>query len=419
MKLLHVSDWHLGRSTYGEPRLADLTAVLAEIVTIAETHEVDLVVHSGDLFDHPRPAVADIHLAVDTLKELSGIAPVVVVCGNHDSPEWFQLFAKVFGEGSRIHFVGAPRDPADGGVLRFTAADGTVARVAAMPFVHPNRTIDPFGDVTEWPAAHAERVGLLARTLTDELHRDLDPDREVTVFLAHEYVGGANLAGSERLAHTTEHYEIDAGTLPVVDYLAFGHIHKPQALPGTGVVGRYAGSPIGLDFGEEGEQKSVVLVDLEPRQAARTTTVPLTGGRRLRRFDGTLAELRTLAPSVGRELCLITVGTPTHQPDLADQVRELLPTAVLLQINEICADRTLDRLDAGDVITGDEPSMSDLFQEYVAEHGTKDAPADVVLDIFTTLLESAASGDDPVLPIESLLSAPLEHDRPSAEEAVR
>lgn len=419
MKLLHVSDWHLGRSTYGESRAADHAVVLNEIVSVAREHHVDLVVHSGDLFDHARPAVADVHKAIDVLKELTATAPVVVVCGNHDSPEWFRLFAKTLGKDSRIHFVDAPRDPAEAGVLRFTGADGTVARVAALPFVHPNRTIDPFGDVTEWPAEHARRVGLLEQALTAELRRDFDPDREITVFVAHEYVGGANLAGSERLAHTTEHYEIDAATLPAVDYLAFGHIHKPQALPGASVAGRYAGSPIELDFGEEGEEKSVVLVDLKPRRPTEITTVPLTGGRRLRRFDGTLAELRHLAPSVGDELCLITVRNPTHQPDLADQVRDLLPDAVLLQINEISADRKLEVLTDDDITADAEPGMPDLFRDYVAEHGTRSAAADLVVDTFTTLLSAVRDQEEPTLPIEAQLHAPLERHGATAEEAAR
>src|SRR6266536_5424819 len=87
MRLLHVSDWHLGRTNGHTPRRGDLADVLEQTVEFAREFEPDLVVHAGDLFDGPRPAVDDLQLACDALRQLGELSPVVVLAGNHDSPQ--------------------------------------------------------------------------------------------------------------------------------------------------------------------------------------------------------------------------------------------------------------------------------------------------------------------------------------------
>lgn len=411
MRVLHVSDWHLGRVTYIEPRAVDHDTVLNEIIAVARSEKPDLIVHSGDLFDHARPSYPDMSKATTVLKELAAIAPVVVVCGNHDSPLLFQFLTLALGPDSGIHFIDKPRDPDQGGVLRFHGADDTVLRLAVLPFVHANRAIDAFDDPNHWRSAYAERIGRMERALATELLRDFDDRRDIAMFAAHLHVGGANFAGSERPVHASDYYATNAKDMPAVSYAAFGHIHKPQKLPGTQVTGRYAGSPIQLDFGEVGERKSVVLADLRPGQAVNIDIVGLSGGRQLRRFDGTLDDLRALAPSVGRDLCLVTVHTQTHQPALSEQVHDLLPDAVVLQVNEVCADQKLEVL-TQDAVAGDvEPDMRQLFRDYLADQGSATVAADRVMATFASVLTAVEEQQPAVLPEESLLTEPLEADQ--------
>lgn len=139
MRILHTSDWHLGRITDKEPRFADHVAVLAEIVAIARNEAPDVIIHSGDLFDHPRPSYKDMVKASEVLRELAQTAPVVVICGNHDSPDLFRFIASWLGPDSRIRFVDRPVAAADGGILNFVGADGVELRLAVLPYVHPNR----------------------------------------------------------------------------------------------------------------------------------------------------------------------------------------------------------------------------------------------------------------------------------------
>src|ERR687887_3541 len=211
MRLLHVSDWHIGRQTYRYSRVPDHEAALAEIVELARETRPHLVLHTGDVFDGFRPGYAEMSFAVEALEELAALAPVVVVAGNHDSPALFRLFDRLQGHDPRIRFVDRVRTPADGGVL--------------------------------------------------------------------------DLPGSERPLHVSDAYATRPRRLPNVSYAAFGHTPLPQPLPRR-VTGRYAGSPIPLDFGEEREQKEVVLVEAEPGRPAVVMPVGLSGGRPLRTLVG-------------------------------------------------------------------------------------------------------------------------------------
>ncbi|MGO1053722.1 metallophosphoesterase family protein [Crossiella sp. CA198] len=408
MKILHTSDWHVGRTTYGQSRSVDHDSVLQEIITLARSERPDLIVHSGDLFDHARPSIEDMGKVVTVLKEVAAIAPVVVVRGNHDSAAMFQFFSHAFGIDHGIHFVDEPRNPDAGGVLRFPCGDGTGLRLAVLPFVHANRVVDAFDDVNHWRAAYAERIGRMEQELAAELLRGFDPRRDIAMFAAHQYVSGAHINGSERSAHVADFYATNPKHVPAVGYAAFGHIHKPQRLPSTRVPGRYAGSPIQLDFGEAGEQKSVVLVDLRPGQQADIELAELGGGRPLRRLDGTLDELRALAPAVGRELCLVTVHTPTHLPNLTEQVLGLLPDAVVLDVKGICADQKLEVLNKQSVSADAEPDLNEYFRDFLADQGSNTVAADRLMAAFTTVLTRIEEEQQTPLPEESLLTQPLE-----------
>jgi DNA repair protein SbcD/Mre11 len=398
VRLLHTADWHLGRTTYGEPRASDHDAVLAEILALARAERPDLILHSGDLFDAVRPAYPDLHRGVGALQELAAVAPVVVICGNHDSPALFRLFNRLLGERLPLRFV----NPEATGVLKIPVGD-QVARVAALPFVHANRAVPVWEDPAGWNRRYSERVAALLAGLGVALERGADPARDVPLLAAHLHTGGARFSGSERPIHVTDTYASDTRDLPRVAYAAFGHIHRPQALPGR-VRGRYAGAPLPMDFGEVGEQKEVVLVDVQPGGPARVTPVPLRGGRPLVRLEGTLEELRELGPEVGPALALVTVHTATHVPELSERVRDLLPDVVVLEVTEQAAASRLTVVEAGADAAGPEPGVVETFREYLREEGTGGADADRVLRTFETLLAAVEQEEPAVFPEEAALS---------------
>ena len=408
MRLLHISDWHLGRLTYRCPRTLDHESVLDEILEVARDVRPHVICHTGDVFDGLRPAYPEMTRAIDALEELAAIAPVVVVAGNHDSPALFRLFNSLQGSEVRIHFVDQARPPVDGGILEFPGAENEVVRLAPLPFVHANRMVDRFEDSSTWMAGYADRIHRIEDALNRGLTETYDPTRDILIFAAHLYVTGARFSGSERPLHVSDTYACRLERLPQVSYAAFGHIHRPQRLPGTAATGRYAGSAICLDFGEEGEQKEVVVVEAEPGRPATVTPYPLKGGRPLRTLTGTLEEIEKLAPDVGCALCRVTVRTETPTSHLAELLRDLCPEAVLLEVNEDCAATRLEVVEARDVDAEVEPSFEEHFRSYLAERGTKGASADRVLKTFETLLHAVEEQEEPqLLEIDKLLVEPL------------
>lgn len=409
MRLLHISDWHLGRETYNTSRAEDHDAVIGEMLGYAREHKPDLIVHTGDLFDAVRPAYPEMARGVSALQELAVTAPVVVLCGNHDSPALFDLFGQLIGAGSPVRFVSRARPAAQGGILSFPTAAGEVIRLAPLPFVHANRMLEGFEEPGTWAGVYADRIHLIEQGLAAGLLDGFDIGRDIGVFAAHLYVGNAVLSGSERKVQVGENYATHLEHLPAVTYAAFGHIHKPQKLPGNLVDGCYAGSPIQLDFGEVGEAKRIVLAEARPGQPPDIQSLPLSGGRQLWRFEGTMEELAKTAPDTGRVLALLTIHSPSTIADIRARVQELLPDAVILDVYPVAADRQLGVAVATEP-SGPEPGIEELFRDYLAEQGTRGAAADRVMSTFSKLLEAIEAEQDLTFPEEADISSAVPAD---------
>jgi exonuclease SbcD len=420
MRLLHTSDWHLGRTVGQRPaqrsRDGDFDAVLTEIIGIACDARPDLIVHSGDLFDSWRPGAGDLTRCLRALRDLSEAAPVVVVAGNHDSPvllEALDFAVTAFGTGSgpdgvpRLTFVARARHPRDGGILEYPARGGEQrVRLAALPFIHQNRFLDEFAS----PATATRDYARHLREIQAEMQRGLldgcRPDQDVLIFAAHLYVQGALPSYTERPVEISDTYLTEADALPAVSYAALGHIHRPQAITLGGITARYAGSPLQLDFGEAGEEKSVVVVDADPGRPVRVELVPLRAGRRLADFTGTLEELRAQADRIGDAFVRAVIVSEQPIPHLAAAVKEAAPQATFVAIDPRCKASqaaVLDRTEAD----GDEPGLPDLFAEYLPGRVAAGTIADHVLVTFADLLADTEREDPGVFPEEAHLRSVL------------
>jgi exonuclease SbcD len=165
-------------------------------------------------------------------------------------------------------------------------------------------------------------------------------------------------------------YATHAERLPSVSYAAYGHIHRPQRLPGR-VSGRYAGSLVQLDFGELDEQKEVVIVEAEPGRPAQVETRAVSARRPLRRLEGSLSDIEALASTVGRALCTVVVRTQTPTPDLSQRLADLLPEATLLSVQEDCEATRVHVLTQADVGDDREPTFKELFRDYLSSNGIR------------------------------------------------
>jgi DNA repair protein SbcD/Mre11 len=416
MRLLHTSDWHLGRTVGQRPRDGDFDAVLGEITGIARDTRPDLIVHSGDLFDSYRPGAPDLARCLHALRDLSAVAPVVVVAGNHDSPALIEAldfavsaFGAEDGPGAvpRLKLVARVRHPGDGGILDYPSQDGEQRiRVAALPFIHQNRFLDEFAS----PATATRDYARYLRDVEAVLERGLldgcEPSRDVLVLVAHLYVQGAIPSWTERPLEVKDTYLTEADALPAVSYAALGHIHRPQAITRGGITARYAGSPLQLDFGEAGEDKSVVVVDADPGRPVRVELVPLRTGRRLTEYTGTLEELRAQAGQIGDAFVRAVIVSEEPIPHLAAAAKDAAPRATFVAIDPRCAASQLAVLDRTEA-EGEEPGLPDLFADYLTGRVPAGAVADDILTTFSALLADIGREDPGEFREEALLRSVL------------
>ncbi|MEL7209105.1 MAG: exonuclease subunit SbcD, partial [Actinomycetota bacterium] len=289
MKLLHTSDWHVGKTIRGHSRAGEHTAVLEEITAVAAEQAVDLTVVAGDLFDTATPTAESERIVYHALLGLAEVSPVIVISGNHDNARRLDAVARLLALG-RITMATQPLAPDDGGVVALTAADGTPVVAALVPFVS-QRAIVRADQLMNEPAfrnaqTYAERMSMVIGALTAGFDAGA-----VNLVVAHAFVAGGAVGGGERAAHLVDEYAVSAVDFPAtVTYAALGHLHRPQAIAARTAL-HYCGSPLQLDFGEERQGKQVNVVSAEPGLPAKVTAIPLRSGRPLITLTGTVADL--------------------------------------------------------------------------------------------------------------------------------
>lgn len=410
MRMMHVSDTHIGRSIPHVSRDRDFDAVLAEMVDIAETTRPDVIVHSGDLFDTMRPMHLELLRAIRWLQALAGVAPVVVLGGNHDSPILLQLLDLAANglntddspaANGRIRFVDQHNER--GLVLDYPAIgrDERI-RLAALPFVHINRT-PRTGEIT-----YAGHLRGLQAELAVTLGRGYRRHHDVLVFTAHLYLEGALLAQTERRTETTAEYASEIESSAPLAYAALGHIHQPQNIERASFPARFAGSPLQLDFGEQGEEKSVTIVEATPGGATTVHVIPLRTARPLITVEGSLDELAGTANSVGNSILRIFADIPAPDPHLSDRLAGLFPKAAIAQIHPRCEGTAVTVL-SRDTAFSEARSLPEIFLGYLTTINTKGALADHALATFTRMHDDVTTLNEGPMPEEELLNDALRH----------
>lgn len=326
MKVLHTSDWHIGKRLGRYDRSDEYRAVIDEVVGIAAAEDVDLILHSGDLFDRPVPPIESLDIGLRGLVRLTdgGRRPVVVIAGNHDSAGFFEALAP-FLTAQNIYLVGEIKRPDQGGVLDITTPAGR-AVVSCFPFLREGRAFHVWDEISEHYKQYADRLRAISEAYSAHA-AELAGTDAVQFLVAHFLVGGVKVHGhgaprGERSLHMGEAYTATSEAIPPgPQYVALGHIHAPQPVPGAKVPAEYAGSLLELDFGEAGEEKRVVIVAAEPGRPATVRSVPLDSGRRLLRLKGDWSDLIARDDIYDSYLDL-TVQTAGPDPGLVDRARE-------------------------------------------------------------------------------------------------
>jgi DNA repair protein SbcD/Mre11 len=383
VKLLHTSDWHLGKVLKGQSRVDEQLAVLKEIVDVAEAHQPDLVVVAGDLHDSVAPNAETEKIAVRALSALRRHAPaVVVVAGNHDHGPRLDAL-RTWADEAGVTLRGTIGKAEDHLITGVTPG-GEPWRLAALPFISQRyavRASEMFDlSAAEASATYADHVARLIAALTAGFD---DGSETINLVTAHLTVVGAKTGGGERDAHTVEAYSVPASVFPPsVHYVALGHLHRRQQVAGPCPV-HYSGSPLAIDFGEEENRPSVSIVEVMARKAAKVTAVPLKAAVPLRTVRGTLAQLAALTVDPAAWLRVYVQEPP--RAGLKEEVQDLLSRALEVRVDS----QSLPTLDAAPQTDNAARSPRELFAEYLGARGGHD---EAVSALFNEIYDEVVTG---------------------------
>ena len=299
MRILHTSDWHLGRTLEGRSRIEEQVKFINELCRIVEDEAVDLVLIAGDVFDTVNPPAIAEEIFYDALNRLSagGTRAVAAIAGNHDNPERL-CAASPLAVRNGITLYGLPREiltPSptflaqsnQGRVTRVAAGQGWAelhipgcpdpAIVAMLPYPSESRLNEVLTESLDEEILRVE-YSKRVQQLFFSFGQHFRPDA-VNLGMSHLFVRGGLESESERPIQLGSAPTVEAEAMPIgAQYVALGHLHRAQAVKGTAVPTRYSGSPLAYSFSETGYAKSVILVEAFPGQEVMTREIFLSAG---------------------------------------------------------------------------------------------------------------------------------------------
>ena len=327
MKLMHLSDLHLGKRLNEFSLLEDQSFILQQLVELVRSEQPDCVLLAGDIYDKPVPPAEAVTLFDDFLNKLAQLTTVCVTSGNHDSAERLAFGAQLMREGG-VHFCGLYTGEPQ--CVTLQDAYGSV-HVYLLPFLKPAHVRHCL------PPTEAEQVTTYHEALRCAVERLHINAAERNVLVAHQFVTGAQTAGSEAV-NVGGVDNIGAEVFADFDYTALGHIHKAQNVGSERV--RYSGTPLKYSFAEWQQEKSVTLVELGEKGSVSVTALPLAPLRDLRKLRGSYEELMSRefydelpkdSDGLLRDFYHLTLTDEEDVPDAVQKLRSVYKNLLQLE----------------------------------------------------------------------------------------
>lgn len=319
MRLIHLSDLHIGKRVNEFSMLEDQRYILAQILAIVQREQADGVILAGDIYDKPIPPAEAVQVFDGFLTSLAdqGVQ-VFIVSGNHDSAERLAFGAQLLG--SR----GVHLSPVYDGTIKSVILEDPYGQVCIhlLPFIKPASVRHVFEEEAADTYQDAVAVALG--------HMEVDTSKR-NVLVAHQFVTGASRCESEDVL-VGGLDNVDAALFNGFDYVALGHIHSPQHVGRETV--RYSGTPIKYSFSEADQEKSVTVVELRGKGEVEIRKISLTPLRDMRRIRGTYMEVTALSfyENTNREDYIhVTLTDEEDVPDGLQKLRVIYPNIMRLE----------------------------------------------------------------------------------------
>lgn len=411
MKVLHTSDWHLGRSLYGQKRYAEFGQFLDWLSTTIVSEQVDILLVAGDIFDTSAPSNRAQSLYYQFLCRVaaSPCRHIIVIAGNHDSPTFLDA-PKALLRSLDVHVIGAATENIDDEILLLKDAEGCAELlVCAVPYlrdrdirlVQAGESIaDKDQNLLDGIRNHYHQIAGRADKQRQALGLDIP-----IIAMGHLFTAGGQTIDGDgvRELYVGSLAHVNASIFPhCIDYVALGHLHVPQKIGGSEHM-RYSGSPLAMGFGEARQQKSVCLVDFSPftnvgaaKPAVELLAVPVF--QQLCKVSGNWTEISS------RLLSLIDASQPVwlevvYQGDeIISDLRERLETLtegcdlLILRIqNTRLIDRVLNASHADESL--EDLDVDDVFARCLAAHDVPEAQQADLLQSYQQTLSSLHNDD--------------------------
>ncbi len=377
MKILHTSDWHLGRSLYGRKRYEEFAAFLDWLAQTIENKKVDVLLVAGDVFDTSTPSnrAQELYYRFLCRMAASCCRHVVVIAGNHDSPSFLNA-PKELLRALNVYVVGSVTETLEDEVIVLQSDDKPEAIVCAVPYlrdkdirtVEPGETIDDKNTkLVEGLKKHYADVCAIAEQQRAECKR-AGHDAVPIVAMGHLFTAGGKTVDGDgvRDLYVGSLVHVGAEVFPSsIDYLALGHLHVPQAV-GSAEHIRYCGSPLPMGYGEATQEKKVVLVEFNSI-SPNIRELPVPCFQELVRIAGSLDDIRARLVELKRRESAAWLEIEYTGNEITGNLREMLDEAMVDSameirriknrrvidrvISAVAEDETLDDLDTGDVFT--------------------------------------------------------------------
>ena len=378
MKIIHLSDLHIGLNWFNRSMLDDQKYILNQISEIIEENKPDAIVIAGDIYDKAIPSAEAVKIFDDFISGLSVRVPnteIMIISGNHDSSQRIDIFLKILSL-HKIHMIGNPPQKPTDYIEKVTLNDiyGNV-NFYLLPFIKPSmvRMIinDEDNNISYNTAVHK----IIERENIDTNERN--------IIVSHQFYipFGKSIKDIERM----DSERITVGNIDAVyadilekfDYSALGHIHKPSIVGKNNI--RYCGTPLAYSISEAGQQKNVIMIELAEKGNIKTTAIPLKPLHEVRIIKGTLNEI--LNQSYDDYVSVILTETP-QQTDISARIIEAFPN--LLEIRYSFRNSTYS-----DIINKPETTTAkSIFElcEYFVK-GLNNDEKNILRDIINTVQE--------------------------------
>ena len=348
MKLIHLSDLHIGKRVGEISMIDDQVYILTRIIQIIDEEKPDAVLIAGDVYDKSVPSAEAVTLLDDFLYRLmKRKLPVFLISGNHDSPERLAFGSRLM-TGAGVHV--SPVYNGNVTPITLTDAHGEV-HFYLLPFIKPAHVRHCFPEEAIESYTDACRVAVA--------QMGIDPTAR-NVLLTHQFVTGAARCESEDISvGGTDN--VDASVFEDFDYVALGHIHSPQNIGSQRI--RYCGTPLKYSFSEAEHQKSVTVIELGKKGDLSVRTVPLVPRRDLRKLRGTYEELtdkRHYEGTAVEDYLHITLTDEEDVPEAMGRLRVIYPNIMKLTYDNA---RTRASQNIGSAEDVQRKSPLDLFRE--------------------------------------------------------